>query len=614
MSVEADIALLRRFEPVLRFTRGEQFFPMDVEPYVRLCSLWTRRPSGEITCLVEQGKLTLPLLTRSYPDEFGAVQFLKLTDPLTPAELAIYYLNRRRSRKDPQDVFRAGRGRLARVGYLSRIADALFNISLLARGRVPGAGTAAANIIYNRVPAGDRRYCYFGRIVRQNGWTALQYWFFYLFDNWRSSFFGANDHEADWELICVFLSESETGEVSPEWAAYAAHDQVGDDIRRRWDDPELERIGEHPVVYIGAGSHASYFKSGEYLSEIVLPFLAPYSRIADHLRRFWYEKLGQFAQEETHGTQTRESSIFRIPFVDYARGDGLTIGPGQAREWDTPRLLSPPPQWVTSYRGLWGLYARDPFEGEDAPAGPMYNRDGTVRRKWYDPLGWVGLDKLPPSGEVLGAVRRQEEEVGERQSAVTLAVEEKTREMHRLSVEAAALQGQPQLGKLYQAHNQRIRELSKEVDQLRAQLAADAVLVESLGRYAERLREGAQQPARAHIRRANQPASDSERRSGRLAEIWAATSVGLMLIAFVGVVLFARQYLVHWAIIIVLVFVTIDAYFRGWLTRLVTGITLGLAAATGLVLLYEFYWLAAVLAVFAAGGYLVWDNLRELWT
>ena len=39
-----DRALLRRFEPVLRFTKGERFLPMDVEPYVRESSLWVQRP------------------------------------------------------------------------------------------------------------------------------------------------------------------------------------------------------------------------------------------------------------------------------------------------------------------------------------------------------------------------------------------------------------------------------------------------------------------------------------------------------------------------------------------------------------------------------------------
>ena len=74
--------------------------------------------------------------------------------------------------------------------------------------------------------------------MRQNGWIVLQYWFFYPFNNWRSGFFGANDHEADWEMICVYLAQDELlGEIYPAWVAYASHDYQGDDLRRRWDEP-----------------------------------------------------------------------------------------------------------------------------------------------------------------------------------------------------------------------------------------------------------------------------------------------------------------------------------------------------------------------------------------
>ena len=49
MDLDADQkrALLRRFEPVIRFTRGERFFPMDAETYVRACSLCIKRPKAE---------------------------------------------------------------------------------------------------------------------------------------------------------------------------------------------------------------------------------------------------------------------------------------------------------------------------------------------------------------------------------------------------------------------------------------------------------------------------------------------------------------------------------------------------------------------------------------
>ena len=96
------------------------------------------------------------------------------------------------------------------------------------------------------------------------------------------------------------------------------------------------------------------------------------------------------------------------------------MGPAQA-----PR--SPIPDWVSGYRGLWGLYARDPFEGEDAPAGPMYNRDKTVARAWYDPVGWAGLDKVPPPTETLEAVLEQREDIVARCEALRTEIEEKSR-------------------------------------------------------------------------------------------------------------------------------------------------------------------------------------------
>ena len=53
------LELLRRFEPIVRYTQGEQFYPMDVETYIQESSLWQHAPSGRDTLLVPQGKLTL---------------------------------------------------------------------------------------------------------------------------------------------------------------------------------------------------------------------------------------------------------------------------------------------------------------------------------------------------------------------------------------------------------------------------------------------------------------------------------------------------------------------------------------------------------------------------
>jgi uncharacterized protein (UPF0335 family) len=612
MSAETDRALLRRFEPVIRYTRGEQFFPMDVEPYVQACSLWMQRPGEDPVCLIPEGKLTLDKLAGPHAGGFGTVVFLKFIEPLDIPKLAAYQLQQRLRRKDRQDVFRAGRGRLARVGYLSRFVDALFSLTLLARGRVPGDTAAAAVLEYQRILAEGEHYCYYGRVVRQKGWIALQYWFFYPFNNWRSGFFGANDHEADWEMIYVYLSESDGGEARPQWVAYASHDFSGDDLRRRWDDPELEKVGQHPVIYPGAGSHASYYAPGEYLAELELPFLSPLVRLVDRLQNFLRKTLGRDQDQQAQPPGQGEFNVFRVPFVDYARGDGLSIGPGQDKEWDEPRLLDPTPAWALNYRGLWGLYARDPISGEDAPAGPLYNRDGTMRRAWYDPLGWAGLDKVPSPDETLARLQERRTELEARRAELAAAISQKSRELTGLGVEAAAMRGCPHLKKQHAAHQEKIMALSNELDQLRAQLASDEALWEAMDLYGQQLQAGERGPARAHLHRAHRPASDDELRLSRFAEMWAAISIGLMMVGFVGLILFSRQHLILGLVAVVSLIVFIESGFRGQLSRLISSVTIGLAVVSALVILFEFFWLVVVLAVLMAGGYIMWENLREL--
>ncbi len=615
MDSKVDEALLRRFEPVARYTRGDRFFPMDAEHYVRACSLWVERPGEEAVCLVPHGKLTLERLAEPEPDEFGAVRYLRFTDPRSAKDLI--HQDVRRARESRQDAFRTGRGRLARVGYVSRIMDTLFSLTLLARGRVPGSTAAAGRVAYSRILTENEHYRYHGRVVRQDGWAVLQYWFFYAFNDWRSGFFGANDHEADWEKVFVYLSESPSGELAPVWTAYSSHEYEGDVLRRRWDDPELEKVGEHPVVHVCAGSHSNQYAAGEYLTELELSFLAPITRLLGAVRTFWRKRLHQYEGDEEEpgaGQEGQTPTIFRIPFVDYARGDGLTIGAGGEKEWDPPRLLdNPVPDWVRNYRGLWGLYTRDPFEGEDAPAGPMYNRDGSVARPWYDPVGWAGLDKVPPPADTLSTVREQQAAVAERRAALQAEVEEKSRQLKGLGVEAAAARGQPHLRALYEARRKQIQDLSTEVDGLRARVAADGVLLESLESYAGRLRAGEREPARAHISRAHQPASETKLRASRLAEAWAAASVGLMLIVFVLVVIYERGAYLTFALAgSIALFLSVEAGFRGRLINLVTSATIGLAVVATLVVFYRFFWEIIVAAVLLLGVYVLWDNLREL--
>jgi hypothetical protein len=612
--VEATTALLQRFEPVIRSTTGDKFYPMDVEPYVRACSLWVQRPGEEAVCVVPGGELSLERLAQQPMDEAGAVHFLKFTDTedlrleSRGGRLRVFR-RRAKNRKESRRAFRAGRGRLARVGYFSRFVDALYSIALLARGRVPGESAAAASVAYERIMSEQERYRYHGRVLRQDGWIVLQYWLFYPFNDWRSGFFGANDHEADWEKIFIYLSESE-GEISPEWVAYAAHNYTGDNLRRRWDDPEVEKVGEHPVIYVGAGSHASYYAPGEYLTELTLPLPSPLARVTGAIRTFWKTRLGQYVGD---GEEGGGSGYFSIPFVDYARGDGLSVGEEGDRSWDEPRLIADPtPDWVSGYRGLWGLYARDPFEGEDAPAGPMYNRDKSISRAWYDPVGWAGLDKVAPPAETLEAILEQRADIISGCDALRDEIDDKSRQLKKLGAELAAMRDRSHLDAPYQEGTRRVAELSGELNRLRGKLATDEAVSESLAEYAGRLRAGERDQARAHISRAHRPASEDELRVSRVAEAWAAISVSLMLISFVGIAMFEREHLISMLVFSIAFFAFVEAGFRGRLVNLVSSANIGLAVVATLIIIYEFFWQLVVAAVLVIGLYVLWDNLSEL--
>jgi len=454
----SDLELLRAFEPIVKYTRGEQFFPMDVDRYVAASSLWAHYPNGQEELLVPAQELNLETLTRRRQLQFGAVEYLRFVAPQSLEESARALAEGRKLHRDSETRFHAGQGRLARGGLLPRLADALFSITLLARGRVPGAVAAQAEIQYAAMQARESKFVYYGRVARQNGWVVLQYWFFMAFNSWRSGFHGVNDHESDWEMVMVYLYELD-GRLYPEWTGYASHDFHGDDLRRRWDDAEqLDLAQGHPVVYAGAGSHASYFRPGEYQAEVSPALPVWLERGLRVWNQFWRQTLGLGGGYE--------GNPFRIPFVDFARGDGLSIGPGQQKEWQ-PVVIDETTPWVSQYQGLWGLYARDPISGENAPAGPMYNRDGSPRGSWYDPLGFSGLDKTPPPPQELPFIEMRVGEVEARQQAITAELELKARDVQELGIQLRAMDGNPHLALQYAAAKRETNALAEQVTTLR---------------------------------------------------------------------------------------------------------------------------------------------------
>jgi hypothetical protein len=619
VSREEALAALQRFAPSLRYTLGEQFFPIDVERYVSQCSLWVKTPDEPPRLLVPQGEMSLETLAQDRPVGFDSVLYLKFIEPLDILELAKFSINKAVSSlkgKHDQKVFRAGKGRLSRVGFVSRFVDALFSLTLLWRGRVPGDAAAAAALAYQKMQSDNEHFSYYGRLLQQNGWIVLQYWYLYPYNNWRSGFFGVNDHESDWEMVCLYCSDSgdEAGDKSlsqrlqPCWVAYASHDFSGDDLRRRWDDPEVQKEGEHAVVYAGAGSHASYFEPGEYLAEIELPFLKRLVQGVDKLKEWWVSVL----QQAGDGGRKSEFDVFRIPFVDYARGDGASIGAGGEHPWEA-HLIDEQAHWAYQYRGLWGLFAQDPIAGENAPAGPVYNRDGSVRHSWYDPLGWAGMDKVPPLSKSAEILERHKEDLLAQTGDLERSIAEKSLELDQLGVEADALADQPHLEMAYRENARRIRALSAELSELRRQATVNAARIESFDLYAQKLQAGGDpRPLRAHITRANRPSQTEDLRLGFLAELISATSIGLLMVTVVLLILLARKYTLFGLAALTGVMIFLEAGFRRKLHHLVNSLTIGLAIVSALVLLFEFFWQIVVAGILVAGLFIMWENVKEL--
>lgn len=598
-----DLALLRRFEPILCFNLGEQFYPMDVDRYLADACLYVRRPDMVAEKIVPRGQLEAASLSHTpEADVPGAVAFLTVAVPLSVRQVRAFH------KSSTLKEFHVGPGRLVRVGLLARFVDLLFTLSLLLRGKAPGGLAAGAAVWYHARQTHDERYTYYGRVVREHGYIALQYWYFYAFNDWRSSFHGVNDHEGDWEMVTVYAGQNARGRVDPCWLACSSHDSDGDDLRRRWDDPGLERIGEHPVIYVGAGSHANYFFRGEYMPAVVVPYTQRVAGFFVGLRRLW-SRLGQGDEPNE-----REAEGFRIPFVDYARGDGLRVGASQHHEWDV-RLLqatenAPAPAWVDGYSGLWGLYSGDPL-GENAPPGPRYEPDGMQRKRWYDPVGWSGLDKVPPPAQTAAALAEQRQRLSAEADVLTGQIDQQAALLSGLQLEVAAMRGVPAEKQRDAALQQRIRTTTAALEQSKAARAANEIAQERCNMLAARLAAGDPGDPRAHLHHPSLPTSPAALRLSKLASAWSAVSVGVLLLGFAVLAIFHR-YLGPGVLVLLGVYSFFEAIFHRDVQKWTVRLVVALALVTTLVLLLRFLEPVMLGVVMLVGIFIIVDNVREV--
>jgi hypothetical protein len=183
------------------------------------------------------------------------------------------------------------------------------------------------------------------------GKLALQYWFFYVFNDWN------NLHEGDWEMIQLVFDASTAAQAlrrRPVEVGYSQHEGAE---RAAWSDDKLELVdGSHPVVHPAAGSHANFYGEALYL--------------------------GSSASEGVGCDDTRGPTLDVRPVVH-------TIPSSQSQA----RRAFP---WI-AFEGRWGELRPAFFNG---PTGPNLKTQWTEPIRWSE--GWRTRSYTVPGGSAFG--------------------------------------------------------------------------------------------------------------------------------------------------------------------------------------------------------------------
>jgi len=363
MPVDAE-ELARRYAPLLVFGRDgegrpENFYPMDAAAYIRSCALYRPGPYR----LVPRGRLTPEMLLQFPSEATRDLYFSFASEALMPP------LMRAATVTPPT----APHPRWADVW--DDVLDQMYDFSarfimpivdLIVPQRLPKHIWSKA--LQRYAPFDPRRAqapqpVLYYLLQPNERYLLLHFWFFYAFNDWGAGHGGHNDHEGDWESIHLFLDKRPPHPVK--WLAYAAHGFA--DLEEA-SSGDVEWWNTHPVVYVGAGSHASYFRPGVY-------------RWKD-----WAQGNGGFA------VGPEGAQLYAWPRVPQAHR------PRHVRTWRLVDLRTE--LWAWHFRGFWGTRFRYQWLGRafhilhgiSGPGGPVWLAgQNRVRPQMQNPLRWAGF-------------------------------------------------------------------------------------------------------------------------------------------------------------------------------------------------------------------------------
>ncbi len=580
----ASLELLRHYEPVLAFTEGEMFFPMNVDEYVQRSALYRRLEDGRTELLASGGELTPSRLAETGASRFGDRLFLRFVErPVNGATLRNWSAHRPKlkERRHPSGV-----------GLVDRLGDAIARIP--APGGVHSAeGTvASAQLWYAETLSRVPRFVYYGRVIEERAYTVLSYHFFYAMCDWRTSFFGAGDHQGDWQQVSVFLANVCDGYLEPTWIAC---ESAGSVEVRGWEDPSVSWIENHPGIFVAAGSHAGYLSAGDFITRAELEPLRPLASFRDRIARLW-----------DNAGDRRPARAVAVPFVDYASGDGVRIGPGRSCGWEL--VINDESQaWVEDYRGAWGPDEPGAFAARRSHGGPKYDADGNVRRSWSDPVGWASLDRQAVPAMVDVELSRRIE-VLEHDAAVAMEGAITLRRMlPQLQLEIEALEVASGAGSLLAKRKQQLDRVEAEIDEYEARRTEDLISADAC-RNLRRSRD-VNDSTKTHPEPAARTVAGMPRK--KATDTLAGVIAAAMVLGAVVLLVTGAPWYTAVVMLLVGAFV-VDNVLRGTFESFVSNAAIVLAVATGVVLVYEVFWPLTIFALAALGVLLLIGDVREL--
>jgi hypothetical protein len=273
-------------------------------------------------------------------------------------------------------------------------------------------------------------------------------------------------------------------------------------------------------------------------------------------------------------------------------------------------LISEDDGWVSQYRGLWGLDTRDRMGGERAPAGPMYERSGTIRKSWYDPLGWVGLDKIFPPSDLPGEIDERIADVRAGLEALDERIALDRERLRVLALDVESLRAAEHFSGIYEVKEKELQAAQQGFQELVRRHVELTEIRNALFQYQRRVQAGDLGPPAAHLQHAPRPTPPIEHH--RVLEIWAAISGAAALLSFGYLVIYRPSYWILMVLVVAVIFGFIDSITRGNSDRYLVGLAVTLATINGLILFIEFWQIALILPLILLVIFVLRDNLREL--